>query len=1381
MPESQYSIVNAISVGEMNSSFVTWNSGTAQNTTAVLVSNDISYNTLNVSLSQTTTITGGVVTFQGSFDGVTFFNMTGVVPGTGALIGPTYTLQANTYATFQFNLTAIPYFQVLLGTAITGTGAVTIGFAADSFVGSNNTPTVNQGTSPWVDNITQWDGVALGAPTAWGTAPSTSPPVNVIGTNAALFASGTALTTVIAGSPGIVCLAVHDPASSGGSGGTQYIDETAESAGAFTITVAGMYNGTQVRGLRADASDNLKVNLQTAIPTGTNVIGHVITDSGSTTAVTQTTSPWIVQDASAESSLTTLAGTVFNTGSPAASCLRVAGDLIHNNAAPATQNVGVLPAVASAGAPTYNANDQVLLSTDLSGNLRVSGNFSNTPTDTIGTLAALGALNNSASVVMAGQQGVGFFLAAGTFVGTIVPELSYDGGTTWIATSFYGPDSQIIVSSIVFGSANTATEKSIITSGGVSNVRVRVSAYTSGTANCTLRATLNTTNEAFYVTGAMSLSPAGGLAMGWDGTNVHALTTDTLGRLTVIVSGNKSNNSVVPGSTNMGVLPGIANAATQTWNEGDQVLESMDLSGRQRIRGTLTNNNAAPAADYIGSLPALCNSSAPTFTNGFQTTLSVDTAGGLRVVGTTADGSTTETSFLVVGGESNDATAQYQPIPLGTTGRSVIIEGFSGGTAVAVDIAGHAGATLDGVITAATAPANGLAILDVYQSSPFVLTAGQSVAIQSDINGNLKVMYGLTFQTLTTWTSANFTGGFTVVLAVNTGCPAVIVQLDQTGTLTTGAVTWQGTYDGINWVTIPAQQVIDPTSPTFSQIGNPYTFVTAVNKPFLIMIGGYQSIRALESTALTGSGSVIPYVTQLAYSPINQSGTVIQGNAGTNAQSWWVQIGDALTGPVEVQPGIGTATVPPTFTTAGADNSDPALTVIMSPNSGIPAIVQKTSGTGSGSQSSLATSNFVSNVTAGNSIVVVVGVGNNNGAISVTDTLGNSYTTALIQANVAAVFQLAIFYATNIKGGTNAVTVNSTGTLSSLCIAAYEVSGIIGVGGGGSPALGPSTINQQGSVDVTASGSGSSVTPASGAATIQFPNEIAFGGIALGTANQTPTAFTPWNKDFDLVVGGTPSGLFGLHTFSQPLGAASVSVSLTATITSEPWATAIITFKPVLQAIGGVVTIGAPATVAGVYNTTIPTPAAGASVPLQQDSTGNLYINAEGRKATYRFGFQTVPLSSSAQPCFTIQGSASKTIRVTQLRFSMFVTTGSSTPARVSLQRFSSFTGGTSSTLNSPGRLDTNDSSFATATAVLWSPLPTSSVVVGSPVDAFDYQLTTVSATTAPAPVPYLVLFGSQPGTKEFVLRGLSDYLGLIINGTGTTPLASIMIEWTEE
>jgi hypothetical protein len=899
--------------------------------------------------------------------------------------------------------------------------------------------------------------------------------------------------------------------------------------GAVT-TNAPSYTTLKSDALSLDTSGLLRVSLKDT-PANTNKFlvtadpitfaspQHTIVDSGSISA-TQGTSPWVVSLTS-----TTITGTVAVTQST--SPWIVAGNLTNNNAAPGANNIGTLSALANAANPTWTEADQVLLSEDLSGNLRVKVNTA---------------------------------LPAGT---NVIGHVIVDSGTIAVTQS----TSPWVVS------------------------------LTSTTITGTVAVTQST-------------SP-------W------------------IIAGNKTNNNAVPGATNVGVLPAIANAATQTWVEGDQVLESVDLSGRQRIRGTLTNNNAAPIADQISVLPALCNTSAPTFSNGFQTTLSVDTAGGLRLAA--------ETTKVI--GTVNQGTSPWVVSLTSTT--------ITGTVAV------------------------------TQSTSPWVVSL----------------------------TSTTITG--TVAVTQSTS-PWVV----------SGTVSLSGT------TTVIGNLTNNNAAPAATEIGVLPALATAVAPTW------NEGDQVLLSVDLKG----------------NQR----------------VQIGDSLTGPVEVQPGIGTTTVPPTFTTAGADNSDAALTVTLSPNSGIPAIVQKISAAGTGSQASLTTPNFGSAITPGNSIVVVIGVGNSGGA-GITDTLGNLYTPTVAQAN-GITLQVAIFYATNVKGGTNAVTVTPN-VSTSLDIAAYEVSGIIGVGGG----------SQQGSVDASASASGSSITPASGAATVLLPNEIAFGGIAIGTANQTPTSFTPWNKDFSLVVGGSPAGLFGLHTFSQPLGAGNTAISLTASIgINEPWATAIVSFKPALFPINGTVSIVGLVGVNGVYNTTVPTPSAGQAVEIQVDSTGSTYVNTEGRKATYRATqTKTTPVTSATVPCFTIRGSATKVVRVTQIRFSMYDVTGSATPSTVSLQRFSTITGGTSSGVSISNN-DTNDAN-ATATVTSYSALPTVATPNGGIADAFDYQLTTVSATTAPAPPPYQILFGSQPGTKEFVLRGIGDFLGIIINGVGTTPLCNIMVEWTEE
>ena len=64
-----------------------------------------------------------------------------------------------------------------------------------------------------------------------------------------------------------------------------------------------------------------------------------------------------------------------------------------------------------------------------------------------------------------------------------------------------------------------------------------------------------------------------------------------------------------------------------------------------------------------------------------------------------APGTTAPAKLQYVGGKTNDATAQYKPIPEGAGGRSVIVEGYSGGTAQPTTAIGSTAA--DAALTAA--------------------------------------------------------------------------------------------------------------------------------------------------------------------------------------------------------------------------------------------------------------------------------------------------------------------------------------------------------------------------------------------------------------------------------------------------------------------------------------------------------------------------------------------------------------------------------------------------------------------------------------------------------------------------------------------------------
>ncbi len=124
----------------------------------------------------------------------------------------------------------------------------------------------------------------------------------------------------------------------------------------------------------------------------------------------------------------------------------------------------------------------------------------------VGTAAALGALNATVQINAAGYGAVGAFIAAGTLVGTIVAEASYDGGTTWVGATFDNPVTGLKTATLAFASSNPATSLSIIGCSGASMYRVRVSLYTSGTATATMRA-----ND-IYDPSLLSTAPSGSVA-----------------------------------------------------------------------------------------------------------------------------------------------------------------------------------------------------------------------------------------------------------------------------------------------------------------------------------------------------------------------------------------------------------------------------------------------------------------------------------------------------------------------------------------------------------------------------------------------------------------------------------------------------------------------------------------------------------------------------------------------------------------------------------------------------------------------------------------------------------------------------------------------------
>ena len=356
----------------------------------------------------------------------------------------------------------------------------------------------------------------------------------------------------------------------------------------------------------------------TALPTGANVIG----------AVTQSGGPWsgnITQFGSVNISTGTGAS---GTGIPRVTVSNDSNILATQsgtwtvqpgntaNTTPwlATINQGGNSAAVKAASTAAVATDPALV-------VAISPNNSLglTTNDSTAT-GTLGALNATVQLAVAGAGNSGMQLVAGTLIGTIVPEISMDGGTTWVSTFFDDPVTSNVTSSITFGSANTATTRTIVGSGGSSHVRVRVSAFTSGTATCNLRASTLldyrilyggasgsglppvviqnggsvTTSAPTYTNAtinALSLNTSGGLRVDGSGTTQPVSGTITAnagtGNFTVVQATAANLNATAVGSAASGSAV-AGNPVLVAGTDGTNARSILtDTSGRQEVVGAV--------------------------------------------------------------------------------------------------------------------------------------------------------------------------------------------------------------------------------------------------------------------------------------------------------------------------------------------------------------------------------------------------------------------------------------------------------------------------------------------------------------------------------------------------------------------------------------------------------------------------------------------------------------------------------------------------------------------------------------------------------------------------------------------------------------------------
>jgi hypothetical protein len=296
-------------------------------------------------------------------------------------------------------------------------------------------------------------------------------------------------------------------------------------------------------------------------------------------------------------------GVVTIQGIAGATPVPVSGTIVASN--PSVGSVGAtVPTYAGLVGGVDGTNTTRLLSTTAAGLLNIAP-FAAT------TTSALGSASANTAIVLAGVGGVGFVLESGTLIGTVVAQLSFDLGTTWVNT-FIGLASGNKTTSLVFGSANTLTTGSIILLGGATNARMFVSGYTSGTCQCQVNG-----NEV-DVTAILSESNTGGLIPttalavgGSDGTNLRTISVSAAGAINALAKvWDGTNTAAVKAAA---TAPTTSDAALVTVISPNQVAVPTVISGLTAasnfgygrcvlIPGTIsTNYNIATAVQAVNT------------------------------------------------------------------------------------------------------------------------------------------------------------------------------------------------------------------------------------------------------------------------------------------------------------------------------------------------------------------------------------------------------------------------------------------------------------------------------------------------------------------------------------------------------------------------------------------------------------------------------------------------------------------------------------------------------------------------------------------------------------------------------------------------------------
>ena len=176
-------------------------------------------------------------------------------------------------------------------------------------------------------------------------------------------------------------------------------------------------------------------------------------------------------------------------------------------------------------------------------------------------------------------------------------------------------------------------------------------------------------------------------------------------------------------------------------------------------------------------------------------------------------------------------------------------------------------------------------------------------------------------------------------------------------------------------------------------------------------------------------------------------------------------------------------------------------------------------------------------------------------------------------------------------------------------------------------------------------------------------------------------------------------------------------------------------------------------------------------------------VNLDSTIPTYRAAANFTPQATGAVTVLSIQGSASKTIRIKRIGLSGVSTANGQNV--YSLQRTSALGAGGTTVTPTIAKLDTNS---AAATAVVQhytTSLKAAGTAVGGPISTANVQTGVTAVPTVPvAPQQLLFPEAGVPAGQSIVLRGTADFLeaqNLAAANLAAGTVLCYFVEWTED